>query len=99
MTTISSKTVAHIATLSNIPITPQEEETLAKGFTTTLQVVDQLMEVDTANVEPTHQVTGLENIFREDVVEESRMFTQEQATMNAPRTHNGYIVVDQIIGE
>lgn len=99
MTTISSQTVAHIANLSAIPITAVEETTLAAGFTKTLSVVDQLMEVNTQGIEPTHQVTGLENVFRDDVVEKSRMFSQEEALANAKRTYNGYIVVDQLIGE
>jgi len=43
------------------------------------------------------QVTGLENATREDEVQEERMFTQEEALRNAPRTHNGYFVVDQIL--
>lgn len=96
---VDPKLVAHIATLANIPVTDEETEKLADGFTTTLRVVDKLSEVNTANVEPTHQVTGLENIFREDEIDSDRMFTQEEAVMNAKRTYNGYIVVDQIIGE
>lgn len=99
MNTFTPADVAHIANLSNIPITSAEEEKLAAGFTTTIAVVDKLATVDTASVEPTHQVTGLENIFREDVVTEETMFTQEQATLGASRTYQGYIVVDQLIGE
>lgn len=99
MPTISAQTVAHIATLANIPVTPAEEEKLAQGFTTTLGVVDQLSLIDTENVEPMHQVTGVENILRDDVVDATRMFTQEQATQNAKRIHEGFIVVDQIIGQ
>jgi aspartyl-tRNA(Asn)/glutamyl-tRNA(Gln) amidotransferase subunit C len=99
MPTISPQTVAHIAQLANIPVTATEEETLAKGFTMTLGVIDQLSLINTENVEPMHQVTGLENIWRDDVVDTTRMFTQEQATQNAKRVHAGFIVVDQIIGQ
>lgn len=98
-TTISTSTVAHIASLSNIPITKDEEEVLAKGFTTTLNVVDQLMNVDTKGIEPTHQVTGLENVFRDDEIDKERTFSQEEALMNAKETHQGFFVVPQIIGE
>lgn len=91
--------VAHIAILSNIPITSAEEEKLAIGFTTTIAVVDKLATVDTSSVDPTHQVTGLENIVRADVVTPETMFTQEDATQGASRTYQGYIVVDQLIGE
>lgn len=89
--------VKKIASLATIPVKPQEEEKLAKGFTETMNVVDELSSVDVKNVEPTHQVTGLENEFREDVVDEKRMFTQEEALANAKATHNGFFVVPQVI--
>jgi len=96
-TTITSETVSHIAKLANIPITEAEKDELAKGFTTTMKVVDELFAVDVANVEPTHQVTGLENVFREDEVNPTRMFTQKEALANGKRTHNGFFVVNQVI--
>lgn len=94
---VTSKDVFHIAGLAYIPITEKEAETLAQGFTTTYEVVAALKKADTTGVSQTQQVTGLENVMREDVVDESRMFSQEQALRNAPRTHNGYFVADQIL--
>lgn len=95
--TFTSSDVAKIATLANIPVTDAEKEALAQGFTTTITVVEKLNSLDTENVEPTHQVTGLANVTREDVVDESRMFSQEVALNNAKHTHEGYYVVDQIL--
>jgi aspartyl-tRNA(Asn)/glutamyl-tRNA(Gln) amidotransferase subunit C len=89
--------VAQIAKLANIPITSDEAEKLAQGFNRTIAVVEQLNQIDTSQVSPTHQVTGLTNIFREDVVDEARMFTQEEALLNAKDTHEGYFVVEQIL--
>lgn len=91
--------VAHIAQLSNIPVSPIEEQKLADGFVTTLRVVDGLMKVDTHGIEPTHQVTGLENVWREDAVDTTRMFSQDEALSNAKTTHKGYFVVPQVIGK
>lgn len=91
--------VKHISKLANIPITLQEEIKLAQGFNTTLVVVEQLNHLNTDNIEPTHQVTGLENIFREDVIDEKRMLTHTNALTNAKNTHNGYFVVEQILEE
>lgn len=93
----TSKNVKHIATLAKIPVTFQEEQKLARGFNTTMDVVDELFAVDVAGVEPTHQVTGSESVFREDEVDATRTFTQEQALANAPRAHNGFFVADQVI--
>jgi aspartyl-tRNA(Asn)/glutamyl-tRNA(Gln) amidotransferase subunit C len=96
-TVISSDTVKHIAHLANIPVSEAEEKKLAAGFTTTLKVVDQLNTIDISKVEPTSQVTGLSNVFREDTVDDKNMLTQKQALSNAKKTHNGYFVVDQIL--
>jgi aspartyl-tRNA(Asn)/glutamyl-tRNA(Gln) amidotransferase subunit C len=94
---ITTETVSHIGKLANIPITQNEEKKLADGFTETMKVVDQLFTVDVEGVEPTHQVTGLENIMRSDEIDTSRMFTQKQALSNSKRTYNGFFVVDQVI--
>lgn len=91
--------VHHIAQLANIPITTKEEEDLAKGFETTLEVVDQITNTDTTHVEATNQVTSLENVWRDDVVDALHMLSQEDVLSNAKRTQNGYFVVPQIIEE
>lgn len=96
---MKTSTVNHIAKLANIPLTDEEEGKLATAFTETLDVVAKLKEVDTANTEPTHQVTGLVNVLRDDEVDESRMFTQEEALANAKTTADGYFVVEQILEE
>jgi aspartyl/glutamyl-tRNA(Asn/Gln) amidotransferase C subunit len=98
-TTFSSSDVHRTAKLAHIPVTADEEEKLAAGFTTTMKVVDELFALDVSHVEPTHQVTDLENILREDEVDSGRMLTQEQALSNAKATHNGFFVVDQVIEE
>ena len=74
-------------------------DALLSAFEETLAVIDNLREVDVQKVEPTHQVTGLENITREDVVDSKRMFTQEEALANASKTHDGYFVVPRIIDQ
>lgn len=89
--------VHHVAQLAQIPVTDQEEEMLTKAFDETLKVVDTLQQLDVTDVEPTHQVTGLVNVLREDLVDETHMLTQEQALSNAKNTHNGFFVVNQLI--
>jgi aspartyl-tRNA(Asn)/glutamyl-tRNA(Gln) amidotransferase subunit C len=96
-TKITSDTVSHIAGLANIPVTKTESQKLADGFTQVLEVVDTLSAVNVTGVDPVGQVTGLENVMREDEVQEQRMFSQEEALRNAPRTHNGFFAVDQVL--
>jgi len=99
MAKIDKKTVEHIAKLANIPVSEKEEEELAKGFNKTFEVVDKLFTVDVSGVEPTHQVTGLENILRDDVIDEKKMLNQEEALNNTKNKHKGYFVVNRIIDD
>jgi len=94
---ITPSIVAHVADLALIPVTDDEKNALANGFNTVLKVLDTLNTVDVINVEPTHQVTGFENVYRDDVVDEKRMFSQEEALANAPKSANGYFVADRIL--
>jgi len=95
--TLTPADVDKIAKLAKIPVTEEEKKTLAAGFIKVLAVLDTLKNADVKNVEPTHQVTGLENVTREDDIDATRMFTQDQALANAQRKHNGYFVVDQVL--
>jgi aspartyl/glutamyl-tRNA(Asn/Gln) amidotransferase C subunit len=90
--------VKHIASLANIPVTDAEAEKLSKEFSDTLIVVEEVNAVDVSNVSAVH-MTGLSNVLREDVVDTERMFTQEEALSNAPETHNGFFVVNQVIDQ
>lgn len=96
---MKTSTVNHIAKLAHLPISPDQETALAAAFDQTLMVINALQDVDVTGVSPTHQVTGLTNVLREDVVDTTRMFSQEDALRNAANTHNGYIVVDQVISQ
>jgi aspartyl-tRNA(Asn)/glutamyl-tRNA(Gln) amidotransferase subunit C len=92
---LSTQDVTHIATLAHLGLTPQEITTYQQQLSSIIDFVGKLNEVDTTNVVPTSQVTGLENVFREDDVKPS--LTQEQALANAPQKHNGYFVVKAVM--
>lgn len=85
--------------LAKIPISEAEEKDFALGFSKTIEVVDELFSLKVDAVEPTHQVTGLKNVLREDRVIERNILTQNEALKGAKRKHNGYFVVDQILAE
>jgi aspartyl/glutamyl-tRNA(Asn/Gln) amidotransferase C subunit len=93
----SEKQVKHIAQLANIPISKNESQRLAQDFAETLAVVDQLKATDVSQVTTTHQVTGFKNITREDEVDETRSFTQEEALANANQQQDGYFLVPQVL--
>ena len=91
------KFVAHIAQLANLQIDAQQETELAQSFDDSLAYVEELNKIDTTNVEPTYQVNNLVNVVREDQINQTTQFSQEQALANAHQTHHGYFVVPRII--
>ncbi len=96
---ITTAQIKHIADLASIPISEKEENSLRDAFEETLDVISELQSVDVTGVEPTHQVTGFENVLREDIVNEENMFSQADALKNSKHTYDGYFVVPRIIDE
>lgn len=96
--TFTSEDVKNVSKLAAIPLQSAELVPLAEGFTKTIAVVDQLESVASEQaLETYHHVSGLENVMREDEVDDARQFTQEQALQNAKRQYQGFFVVDQVI--
>ena len=62
--------ILHIAELARIKVSDEEIEVFTKQITDILDYMNILNEVDTTNIEPTSQVTGLTNILREDKEED-----------------------------
>jgi aspartyl/glutamyl-tRNA(Asn/Gln) amidotransferase C subunit len=94
---VTTDDVAKIGKLANLSLTPDETALFADQFSHTIDVIDQLNEIDTAKLTLIGSVTHLENVTRADEVDESRTLTQEQALSGAKRTHKGFFVVDQIL--
>jgi len=69
MTQISKSDVQHLAQLSNLQLTEGEIEPLQLDLENIVGYFQQLDELDTTGVEPTYQVTGLQNVWRKDVVD------------------------------
>lgn len=65
-TILSQDQVKRVAQLAGLELTEKEVAKFQKQLSQILDYVDQLNEVNAKGVEPTSQVTGLENVFRED---------------------------------
>ena len=89
--------IQHIAKLANLFIDADQQDIFASQLTAILAFVSKLQEIPTENVEPTAQVTGLVNVYREDVIDESRMLSQKDALRNAKATHDGFFVVPAVL--
>lgn len=68
MTSLTTDQVRRIAKLARLRLTDVELEKFPKELTSILQYIDMLKEVNTEGVEPTAQVTGQTNVFREDEI-------------------------------
>ena len=71
MSQLTKQQVLHIAKLARLRLSEAEVEKMAKELSSILTYVDMLGEVKTDGIEPTAQVTGLTNTFREDEVKSS----------------------------
>lgn len=69
MTQITNDDVQHLARLSNLQLTDDEVSSLQGDLENILGYIEQLSELDTSGVEPTYQVTDLQNVWREDEVD------------------------------
>lgn len=89
--------VKKVAKLANLPLTSEEEEKYSEQLSKILDYIEQLNQVDTKNVEPTFNVTGLDSVMRED--ESQTGFSQEEALSNAPKKEKGVFVTKGVFKE
>lgn len=87
---LKKQQIHHVAKLANLPISEKEEELYSEQLSAILEYVDKLEKVDTSDVEPTFNVTGLENVMRED--QTSVSLSQDETLSNAPSQKQGYFV-------
>lgn len=88
--------VSRVAILANLPLTDEEKKKFESQLEETIKYIEGLNEVYADGTEPTSQVTGLENVLREDEIKPS--LSQEQALSNSKSTHNGFFKVKGILG-
>ena len=96
MRTITTTDVRHLAQLSNLQLADDEVENLRGDLENILGYIEQLSELDTSGVEPTYQVTGLENVWRDDEVQESDV-TREQLLALAPEQTDSSVKVPKVL--
>ena len=88
---LTTQEVKHIAHLARLGLTDQEVEKFTLQLSSILEYVEKLQEVDTKGIEPTAQVTGLENVMRPDLVEEFSRDDLKQMLESAPDLEDNLI--------
>jgi aspartyl-tRNA(Asn)/glutamyl-tRNA(Gln) amidotransferase subunit C len=96
MTVISRDDVQHLAQLSSLELSDDELESLQADLSNILGYVEQLGTLDTSGVEPTYQVTDLENVWRTDAVIDSGV-SREQLLELAPAAANNQVKVPKVL--
>lgn len=96
MTSITTDDVQILARLSSLQLAGDEAAALTQDIQNILKYVEQLDELDTTGVEPTYQVTGLDNVWREDVIETSDV-TRESLLTLAPDQKDSQVKVPQVL--
>ncbi|USN97026.1 MAG: Asp-tRNA(Asn)/Glu-tRNA(Gln) amidotransferase subunit GatC [Candidatus Nomurabacteria bacterium] len=95
-TTITRDDVLHLAQLSSLQLSDDEIGALQADLGNILEYINQLSELNTEGVEPTYQVTDLENIGRDDVVTKSSVGRDELLAL-APEQLNNQIKVPKVL--
>ena len=92
---ITKDNVLHVAGLARLELSEGEVEKYEAELNNVLKFMDKLNELDTQGIEPTAHVLEINNVFREDIVEES--FGVEDILSNAPDREDDYFKVPSIL--
>jgi len=98
MARLTRDEVSHVARLAKLDLSEAEINKFLPQLTKVVDFVSQLNEVDTKQVEPTSQTTGLENVFRSDKLQ-GETLTQDETLSGTELTQKGYFVVKQVINK
>lgn len=96
MAQITKDDVKKLARLSAISMTDDEVESYKKQIEGILQYVEQLQNIDTTDVAPTTQVTGLKNVMRKDAIDDSQV-SQAMLLRNLPEMQDNQIKVPRVL--
>lgn len=88
MSTITNDDVRHLAQLSSLQMSDAEVESLRADIEKIINYINQLDELDTGGVEPTYQVTGLQNVWRDDEIIDSSVSRQQLLALAAEQSDN-----------
>jgi aspartyl-tRNA(Asn)/glutamyl-tRNA(Gln) amidotransferase subunit C len=87
--------IEHLAKLSRLKLTDAEKEKFSNQMGTIIEYIEKLSELDTENVEPTANLLGLSNVFREDVT--TKPLTNQAPINDSPAHSKGHYEVPKII--
>jgi len=94
---LTKEQVNHIAKLARLGLSDKERRKFQKELSAILDFVEKLNEAKTDKVEPTAQVTGLENVSRQDKGRAKSKREREKLLELAPETKDDYVKVKAVL--
>ncbi|MCL2085683.1 Asp-tRNA(Asn)/Glu-tRNA(Gln) amidotransferase subunit GatC [Candidatus Saccharibacteria bacterium] len=92
---ITEKEVNHLAELACLSLDKEESRALSYDLDNIVNYFGEMNELDTTDVEPTYQVTGLSNVWREDEVGEH--LGREELLDLAPAKRDNCVEVPKVL--
>ena len=86
-----------VAELAKLTLTSSEIDKFTPQLTAVVDLIDELNETDTKDIEPTAQTTGLQNVMRIDAIDVTKILAQDEALSGTENTQNGFVTVKQIL--
>ncbi len=93
---ISREEILKLAKLSNLELTDDEVEKYQDEVSSILEMITKLNEIDTEGVEPTYQVSGNQNVMREDKISED-IVSADRLLALAPKKNKDQIEVPKVL--
>ena len=92
---ITKEQVEHLAWLARLELSEDEKKLYTNQLNEILEYFSRLDELDTEKVDPTYQVIGKINVFREDEVKPS--LSIDEILQNAPRKEKRFFKAPRIM--
>lgn len=92
---ISDETMEYVGILAKLELSEEEKGAAQKDMERMLDYIDKLNELDTSGVEPMSHVFTINNVFREDIVEDRD--GGEDTLANAPERRERTFVVPRTV--
>ncbi|MGO2696031.1 MAG: Asp-tRNA(Asn)/Glu-tRNA(Gln) amidotransferase subunit GatC [Bavariicoccus seileri] len=92
---LTQEEIRHVAELARLAIGDDEIELFTEQMQAIINMVEELEELDTTNVEPTTHGYEQKNIMREDVA--TQVDKRDELMKNVPTSQDGYIQVPAIM--
>lgn len=91
----TNEDIEKLSELVKIPVSTEEKEKLSQMLSQTAEYMDMLNELDTENIVPTYQVTGLMNVYQSEDL--NKTLTQEEVLANAKQKKDGMIQTSAVL--